>query len=164
VDVGVKRPAEVVLIDLAFVEQPAVVLVVAYVEPLLSGGAVGQSTQLQARADAGMNPVRAQLSVSGTRSDACVNARDAMLGEKRFDVVKLGLVQGALRQQHDVDILDFFVCPRSTRSRRSRSNGSDGLNSNRPDGSAVVVSWESCTTRKSDSRTWSGQGNRRKLM
>jgi len=87
-----------------------------------------------------------------------------MLGEKRFDVVKLCLVQGALRQQHDVDILDFFVCPRSTRSRRSGSNGSDGLNSNRPDGSAVVVSWESCTTRKSDSRTWSGQGNRRKLM
>jgi hypothetical protein len=40
-----------------------------------------------------------------------VNARDAVLGEKRFDVVKLGLVHGALGQQHDVDVLDFFVRP-----------------------------------------------------
>jgi hypothetical protein len=40
-----------------------------------------------------------------------MNARDAVLGENRFDVVKLGLVHGALRQQHDADVLDFLVCP-----------------------------------------------------
>jgi hypothetical protein len=68
-DVGVKRAAEVVLINLAFTQRPAMVLILAQVKPWLSALAWHRPALLESWVDVDMQPVvREPAGLRGSRT------------------------------------------------------------------------------------------------
>src|SRR5262249_16872960 len=95
-DMGVQRAAQVVLVNLRFIERPTMVLPLTDMHPMLAG----QYTDV--------HPVTRELpSLLRTLTDPGDETRHPVIGEKALEPVDLAVVHGALRQNDDIDGVDL---------------------------------------------------------
>src|SRR5262249_4167550 len=96
-NVGMKHATQVVLVDLAFVERPAVMFVLTEVEPRPASGGRRRLTLYEHRVPAVVNPVgREPPSLGYPLADAGVDEGDSVAAQQVLEVVDVALVDGAL--------------------------------------------------------------------
>jgi hypothetical protein len=107
-NVRVEGAAQVVLIDLCFVERPRVVFVLANVKPAFAGWGRGLYAFLESRAHANVHPVAAEsLRLRWTPTDAGDESRHAVMIQNGLETIDLALVDRVLREYHGIDTADL---------------------------------------------------------
>ena len=103
-DMRVKGSAEVVLLDLVFVQRPAVVLVLADVKPRFMPLVRQQPTFLESGVEAHVQPVAGELTrLPGGLAHPGHQLDHPVAVQQRFEGVDLVLRDGALGQHDDID-------------------------------------------------------------